>query len=427
MGYQTKVKLFTLMIACFLFIFTFSHVGASTFRTYFSGELFTDGTMIGPIDVSGLTKDEAKQRLQTEINKWNHTAEVIIMNGGDQEKIVKDELFVFPIEEVVKLANSGSSNPLPVVVNKQRLEDTLQSLTQKKLDSFKQEDLYNDLKEKASKLSTGAIEVSLVNYIIVDETEVISEATILNISDDLGIYKWVKEVGEIQIEPAQSFSLSKFMSQLEGSTFSDDTLSIIATGIYEAILPTNFKIIERHISSELPTYAKLGYEARYGRNKDLIFYNINPYQYKLKFSRIEKGLHLQLIGAKLPGEYKISLEDETVYNPKTIKQYSDTVKSGKVEVKENGKKGQMITVYRTSKVNDKEPEKVKLSEDYYRPVHRIEVHGLIDISQLIPSVPESINDESNVGNVEVEQEEIELNDDDVVEEESLWNEEFTEK
>ena len=49
------------------------------------------------------------------------------------------------------------------------------------------------------------------------------------------------------------------------------------------ILPTNFSIIERNISEELPDYAELGFEAKVNpeKNKDLVFSNGNESSYKI--------------------------------------------------------------------------------------------------------------------------------------------------
>ncbi|MFS0861735.1 hypothetical protein [Fredinandcohnia sp. 179-A 10B2 NHS] len=421
MGYQFKIKIFALMIACVLFIFTFSHVGASTYRTYFSGELFTEGTMIGPVDVSGLTKDEAKNLLRAKITEWNTVGNITIINGDNQEVLTKDELFVFPIDQIVQAASNGTVNVFPSVINKQRLEMAVQTLAKKNLDDFKHEELINVLTEKAGRLDPEPLEINLVSYIIVDETQVISKATISNIKDETEVNKWVKDVGVIEIGPAQSFSLSDFVAQTNGLAFTDEALSIIATGIYETILPTNFKIIERHISDELPAYAKLGYEAKIDGNKDLIFYNINPFQYKLTFALTGEGLQLELIGAKLPNEYEIILGEKEVYKPKTIKQYSSLVKYGKSEVKEKGKDGVLVTVSRLVKQSNKELDKVKLAEDYYKPIHRVEVHGLFDPEELIADIIDELQDQNDTPTID-EDEESELENDG-----SLWDKENTEK
>jgi len=41
-----------------------------------------------------------------------------------------------------------------------------------------------------------------------------------------------------------------------------ELLNVIATGIYQAVLPSNFSIVERNIGSSLPNYANLGFEAK---------------------------------------------------------------------------------------------------------------------------------------------------------------------
>src|SRR5690606_29937660 len=104
--------------------------------------------------------------------------------------------------------------------------------------------------------------------------------------------------------------------------------------------------------------------------------NSNPYDYTLAFSKIEDGLQVQLIGAGFSNEFKVSLHDEMTYEPKTIKQYSNKVEIGKVEIKEYGKEGKKITVYRYIFHNNHEDEKINMAEDDYKPIHKIELHSV---------------------------------------------------
>nr|WP_275695630.1 VanW family protein [Fredinandcohnia sp. SECRCQ15] len=227
--------------------------------------------------------------------------------------------------------------------------------------------------------------------------------------------KWVKEIGEINIDPLQVFSLETFVTE-SGVTFTDDALSVVATGIYETILPTNFKIIERHTSDRLPEYAKFGFDAKVVQgNKDIIIYNVNSYKYKLLFSLVDEGLEIELIGAELPNEYEITVEDSQLYSPKTIIQYSSLLQLGKEEIKEAGEKGQIGTVYRSIRDNNYEIEKIKISQDYYAPIPRVKVSSILIPD---PNIEESNQESSHDSNVEVP-DSTHINEDNS-EDDSLW-------
>ena len=92
-----------------------------------------------------------------------------------------------------------------------------------------------------------------------------------------------EQLHEIELAPMSQFSLIKHVEELGLQQLSSEALSGIATGIYQVILPTNFSIIERNISEELPDYAELGFEAKVNleTNKDLVFLNGNESSYKI--------------------------------------------------------------------------------------------------------------------------------------------------
>lgn len=184
---------------------------------------------------------------------------------------------------------------------------------------------------------------------------------------------------KIEISAQASFSLLQFMKKQKLEAVSTDTLSILATGIYQAILPTNFTIAERNIGNQLPAYAHLGDEAKvdFAQNMDLVFSNPNKTKYILDLQLVGESLTVTLKGVLLPYEYKITTKNEQTLTPKIVVQYSPLLSSGQTSVKNAGRKGQTVSVYRQEYQGDRLIKSELVSNDYYPPEYRVEIHGLM--------------------------------------------------
>lgn len=183
--------------------------------------------------------------------------------------------------------------------------------------------------------------------------------------------------------PAQStFSLMELLKKQKLEKVSSETLSILATAIYQSILPTNFTIAERNISRKLPVYADLGLEAKLNpsENMDLAFVNPNKTKYQLKLQLKNNHLKVSLLGGKLTYQYKITTADAQQFLPKTVVQYSPLLSSGQIKLASAGISGQDIKVYRTSYRDHLLVTRELISDDYYAPECRVEIHPVAPAS-----------------------------------------------
>lgn len=242
------------------------------------------------------------------------------------------------------------------------------------------------------------VENDIDQIVKVDEGNLVSQSVINNLKDESEIVKWINEFDEVHIPANKPFSLLSFLSESGTSTkYSNEALSIIATGIYSTILSSNFEIIERHISDQLPNYAAFGFEAMIeNEKKDLIFNNVNPHDYKLVFSFKDHEFNVQLIGHELQQSIQVIVEEEKSLEPKIIRQFDSTLSKGNKIVKQKGISGQIGKIYRIISEVGVLDEKVKVAEDYYPPIHIIEAHSI-----LVPESPQNpigTEPEGNVSN-----------------------------
>ena len=175
------------------------------------------------------------------------------------------------------------------------------------------------------------------------------------------------------------FSILDAIEEKGIKTFTSEGLSIVATAIYKAVLPTNFTITERSISRELPSYAEAGYEAKVdsSKNMDLIIANPNDDEYVLEFKQADGKLHVSLSGSELFNQYRIVLTEQETFNPKNIIQYDAKIAYGQKKIKTQGKKGFLQKVYReTLDSTGVTTERELLSEDFYPPIHTVVLHSM---------------------------------------------------
>lgn len=120
----------------------------------------------------------------------------------------------------------------------------------------------------------------------------------------------IPSMKEITILPKTTFSLLGLLEDVNQKTIKDDSLSMLATGIYQLVLETNFELRERTISEELPDYVELGYEAKasFREKLDLRFTNPNEDAYLIALKLEDNQLILQLKGQEFPYAYKIVTE-----------------------------------------------------------------------------------------------------------------------
>lgn len=229
--------------------------------------------------------------------------------------------------------------------------------------SGKTEDEVNSQLEE--KLSDDIKKESVVNTAVVAIKDI-----------PLGLQSIIEKNPEIEIAAESTFSLLDFAKKEKIEDI--DSLNVIATGIYQAILPSNFSILERNISSNLPDYSSLGYEARVNpiKKADLVIANPNKAKYVLTLYLENNQLKVKMKGETLVYTYQISTKDEQKLAPKTIVQYSPLLLPGKTKVQTKGEEGIIVKVYREIFQGDQLIKTELISEDYYPPSYQVEIHGL---------------------------------------------------
>lgn len=410
--HQPFFKLFVVLFLSSAIIFSSSHFGAKAFEniTNTSDGKYSEGTTVGSIDLSGKSESEAISLLEEKYVEWVKNTKFELQYS---EKIVPfdNNLFSFDATQSVHSIKDGQNNTISMNIDIMPVQDQIH-LQFPQIDASQLEitKLKSDLINSASKFEHGSYLFNLNrDYLIANpskEDNVINTAVVKLTEVPRDLETILTTNPELNIAEGATFSLLGFAKQqkIESSSF----LSAIATGIYQSILPTNFKIIERNISSALPNYTFVGFEANVNvaNGSDLMIVNPNTTPYKISLKLDNKDLIVTLKGEKLLYDYRISKKEEQLLKPKTIVQYSPILLPGITKVQSNGADGQIVKIYRETYQGTQMMNSELLSEDYYPPVFRVEVHGLSGIQQGTtgttatdtsenPSTPSSDNTEQN--------------------------------
>jgi hypothetical protein len=377
MKYPYELKIFSVILLSTFLIFSSSHFGVLAFEGIISkAKGFPENTWIGPLDVSGLEKTEANEQLLAKVTEWQMNSTIQISYKEINGDFPISDIY-FKVDESVQVAKDSTKNEIIIELDDTTLQATLTSLSsdysKTKVDMNL---LENELITKISTLQTGIISINVEDYLTAPtmEDQVVHTIKIPIVNEDL------KNIGAtLNIEPKATFSLLQFLEGQGLTSLDNNVINVIASGVYQAVLPTNFEILERHIGVELPEHTLLGFEAKLDSKlkRDLLFYNPNNDNYKIEIYNDGQFLIFDVVGAPFLYEYTIMQEGLQQFNPKIIKQFNPLLEPGQSKITRNGQKGYYLEVSRlildeTGKLIEQQ----LMSKDYYSPVHQVEVVGL---------------------------------------------------
>lgn len=401
------VWLFILLTFCTGYIFSFSLVSEKAFeRAFASSDGYKEGTMIGSVDVSLLSKQQALEKLQTETKKWQDETTINLQYKEKSIEFINDS-FIFSLEKSINKAKSGSQNQLMIEVEDQTIDSLLADFGIQE-ENFNREAFIQEVISYPSMLEKGVHMMKLDDFMLQKlENTVISEASVSAEENSEQLDLWSGQFPTIMVAPHSQFSLLDAVEESGVKTFTSEGLSLVATAVYQAVLPTNFQIIERSISRGLPSYAKAGYEAKVDQdqNMDLVISNVTDYEYTLEFKHSDNLFSASLTGPAFLYQYKVVEKGLETFKPKNILQYDAKLELGQQVVKKKGQDGLLIKIYReTLDENGALLNQELLAEDYYPPVHAVVATSLIaDIEEANQTETETETETDTAAGIEAGQ------------------------
>lgn len=386
------LKLFAVLIVGTLLVFLSGQFGPSLVENKLVAKKFQSETLIGTELVENKSRTEAIKELEGAVEAWINEGTIYLEWSGDLSSIDKS-VFEFHIEKSVEEAIDGNGNNLIVnlpdsVFLKEVEEVTGGTEMNSEIDLEK---LKNDIVSVASKLIKEDQSFSVSDYLLESANGNVTLHEV-SIKAEGKLLEELDSVTTIVLNPNGSFSFEEWLTE-EGISLSADSGSILASVLYQLALPTNIDIVERHISKELPEWAEAGYESSYNKGvMDLKLFNPNNFPLTIELSRSISNITGSLTGQELPFVYEVIEEKMETYEPKKIVQYSPLVKLNQKQVKEQGKAGVYAVIVRQISDSDGNVMETKqIAQDFYAPIHKVEVHSL---SNPVATTPVNANNPS---------------------------------
>jgi vancomycin resistance protein YoaR len=373
-NYMLKIFAITSLSIVFLLTSFYGSIYAyDLFKSEVLGieEKYTDQTRIGPLNVSGHTKTSATQLLKNKVTQWKSNSTITIVDTDGTALSVPTTSVDFNVQGSINALQNGQQNEL--VVSSLELTSEISTLYENStfvdLDALAQDILAN-VKELVVR-----IEIDASNYVIEDGNIVVAESVVTNFKKDNYLDLWVASLNNKVIAANETTSLLTLLESEGTELVTSDSLSVIATALYKALLNTNFDILERHIGSSLPDYASLGFEAKVIPGElDLAFRNPNKENYVFQVYEDNNVLNVSIVGPSLPYRYVVSIKGMQQFKQKTIIHFSSSIQENEVMVKNEGQPGFLCTIYRNAfdEANNLVSNTL-IAEDFYIPIHRVEI------------------------------------------------------
>lgn len=366
----------TLWIGLFSILFLIMLSTAAFASDFRFGKHFSDHTFIGPFNVSGLTEAEAIAKLTDNFVEMTEKAQVALLYV-DTVVHVPVELLELNVRETVKQAQSGIDNPIKADVSVNGLSTLLvQQLPIIHPSTASIEKIAAAI-EKEMETGIMPVAVQVIDYL--EETELpLSEIYSFNFPVDRvsqQLNNAFDRIDGLEVGPFETISM---MEVLDGIELSDDEMSILSSVVYQAVLQTNFTILERHTRSSLTPFVEGGFEAAMNQSLglDFTFENPNKTSYRFRTDKMSDSIKITINGPAFYYSYVPYISEFTSYKPRSVKQFSAFVNEGHTVVANEGREGAEFVVDRNIILNDEVVRTEHVSKDYYPPVPRIELHPL---------------------------------------------------
>lgn len=360
---------------------------------------FSKHTYVGPFDISGRSKKEAKEKLLMDFSGLEQNMLVQLIVQDDQVDVPAD-IVSFDPDATLNQVKNGNDNSLVASVSREGLRTVMKqnfnSLT------FNEDEVEKVASQIEMQLQSGIMpqQVYIANFIpeLYEQKQVIASAEYKIDELAKGLRLLIEDLDGLEIQPNTSFSFREYLEGKESASATDLQMTIMASLLYKAALQTNWVMDERNISTELPLGVEPGFEAAINRklNLDFIFTNPNQTVFTIRTNWIGSQLELSIEGLPFVHRYDTEVESITKYDPKTVIRYSAFVSAGAIEIVDKGKKGMEVAVKRNVMLNGSLEEIEDVSIDFYAPQPIIERHSL---EKVVERVPDS-NVDSNSGNAD---------------------------
>lgn len=358
---------------------------------------FKEDSWIGPIDVSGLDKEQSLQLLSKKTNEWKQKNPMTSQFLFESAKL-DPETLTFDVHGSINSALNGQKNQLQVTVNENLWNDHLLELGftgQEDIIDFVT--LKQDILSYASDLKSDSENIILTSYINRHEIGVseIAQASMPFSLSDASISSWIRKHSTILVEPNQSLSLNEIFNSEPDGLFSDEFKTILASTIYKSALESPFLILERHISQTNPFEIQAGFEAFIDENKDFVIENVYGFPLTIETTQSVNQLVIKISGPDVGIEVDLDPLERKVLPYRVQIQ---TIEKSVPQKTDKGIEGVEVNVSRTVFLNRERKATFHVANDLYFPKHEVQYRHEVETSEMTQSTSTDSSSESGGDN-----------------------------
>ena len=146
----------------------------------------------------------------------------------------------------------------------------------------------------------------------------------------------------MMINPGEEFSFIEAVNE-NVSKVNSESLNFVSSLLYDAVLQTEFEILERHQGNEIPTSIELGKEASININfkEDFKFLNNTNYVGKIHASIEGNSMKVEITSNTKEKDVFVQVDKE-ILTPRIIYRYSNDLPIGHEQVIQEGSEGYRV-------------------------------------------------------------------------------------
>lgn len=362
-------KIITLVFFAFLFLVASQFVIDDAFAS-------SNGSTIGSVSVEDLSDQEIQKQITTAVADWKNNEicitigdRKVLLNGGDFQFDIVASIKRYENDTAIPWYEFWKKNP---TVHEPLMVEVNPSIKEKveRQTGLKWGEIQSQLLEAASNLKESPIKIHTTDFSIKSAERISFQTIQIPDSQVLDVTAIVKKLDGVMIEPETPFSFNDLATKVSSS---DDTMSLVASALYSAVLQSSFEITERHQADDIPTYVQPGYEASVSPflEKDLQFVSHQTVPAKISASVKSNVLKIELYS--LPGNPEVTVleKNRITVEPRTIYRYSDNVAKGTSKMIQQSQSGLQLSIYRTITDENGGSKTQMISENYYAPRNEI--------------------------------------------------------
>jgi len=357
---------------------------------------FEESTWIGPVNVSGLSKDQATKLLAKETANWKQQNQFLSHFLFEQAHLNSD-VFMFDLISMVETAQQGQRNQIEVSIDEDEWTKHLSELgflgSEESIDWVA---IRSNLLLQAQQLEPISEPIYFTAYMTRSQTGVakIAEASMPVPSSDTSLSSWIRNHDTLIVENGQNFSLNTILETDPAGLYSDAFKTILASTIYKAALESPFHIMERQISVSNPFNIQDGFEAFIDTDSDFVLRNVYGFPLTIKTESSGNQLIVSVVGPILGVEIDVNPLQRKILPYRVQIQ---TIDRNLPESTDKGIEGIEVEVSRSVFVNGEKQHSYLVAKDLYFPVHEVQYrHEAVPIVYTPPTTENSSDSDGNV-------------------------------